>query len=245
MFIRFLRIFRDFMRLTTVVVSATIKSQNAKEGTPMTQLLCLGDSITDCCRLFFPNPLGNGYVKELSRMLSDTSQNFSVINKGIDGLTLEKLLHHAPSWLQATDPDIITVLIGINDIGIMMNTRRTSGQQQLLMQKFSEQYEQLARLLSDRKNTGARYRRLFFLEPFIFSCPQYYAAWKPLLLQMSGQIQKISQKHGAVFVPLQDALAQEASRSGADSITTDGIHLTPRGHQILAGKLYSSITSER
>ena len=43
-------------------------------------------------------------------------------NKGIDGFTMEKLLHNIDDWITTYDPDIVTVLIGINDIGIMINT---------------------------------------------------------------------------------------------------------------------------
>ena len=39
-----------------------------------------------------------------------------------------------------------------------------------------------------------------------------------------------------------DDLMQEASRVGINNITTDGIHLTPLGHQFLAKKIYSSLT---
>lgn len=70
-------------------------------------------------------------------------------------------------------------------------------------------------------------------------------SWAPLLSQMSVHIKKISQDHGAVFLPLQNDLDQEAARSGPASITSDGIHLTPQGHQILADKLYKLIISER
>lgn len=206
----------------------------------MTHLLCLGDSITDCGRLFSSDPLGNGYVKQLSLLLHDTGRHFSIDNKGIDGLTLEKLLRNADTWLENADPDMITVLIGINDIGIMMNTRRTPGQQQTLMKEFSQRYEILAHKLSASPSTPAR--ELFFLEPFIFPWPQCYAAWQPLLSQMSGHIRWISRKYGAVFVPLQDDLMKEVSRTGMDAMTIDGIHLTPPGHQFLAEKLYSLIT---
>ena len=209
----------------------------------MTHLLCLGDSITDCGRLFSRDPLGDGYVKQLSCLLHNTGRHFSIENKGIDGFTLEKLLYNIDAWLNASDPDIVTVLIGINDIGIMMNTRRTPEQQQILMQEFSRRYEILTRKLSSAQCTASiTTRKLFFLEPFIFPWPQCYAAWMPLLTQMSGEIQTISQKYGAVFVPLQDDLMQEASRVGINAITTDGIHLTPQGHQFLAEKIYSSIT---
>lgn len=116
----------------------------------MTRILCLGDSITDCGRLFSADPLGKGYVKQLSC-----------------------LLHNTDFWLESSDPDIVTVLIGINDVGIMMNTRRSSAQQQDLMNKFVTRYELLAKKLSC---TNSRKRKLYFLEPFVFPWPRCYAS---------------------------------------------------------------------
>lgn len=208
----------------------------------MTRILCLGDSITDCGRLFSADPLGKGYVKQLSCLLHNTDHRFSIENRGIDGFTLERLLQNTDFWLESSDPDIVTVLIGINDVGIMMNTRRSSAQQQDLMNKFVTRYELLAKKLSC---TNSRKRKLYFLEPFVFPWPRCYASWAPLLSQMSVHIKKISQDHGAVFLPLQNDLDQKAARSGPASITSDGIHLTPQGHQILANKLYKLIISER
>ena len=128
----------------------------------MPRLLCLGDSITDCGRLFSADPSGNGYVKILSGLLHNAGYDFSMENRGIDGFTLERLLQNMDSWLEASDPDIVTVLIGINDVGIMMNTRRSSAQQQDLMNKFVTRYELLAKKLSC---TNYRKRKLYFLEP--------------------------------------------------------------------------------
>ena len=167
----------------------------------MTRILCLGDSITDCGRLFSADPLGKGYVKQLSCLLHNTDPRFSIENRGIDGFT-----------------------------------------QQDLMNKFVTRYELLAKKLSC---TNSRKRTLYFLEPFVFPWPRCYASWAPLLSQMSMHIKKISQDHGAVFLPLQNDLDQEAARSGPASITSDGIHLTPQGHRILADKLYKLIISER
>ena len=208
----------------------------------MTRILCLGDSITDCGRLFSADPLGKGYVKQLSCLLHNTDHRFSIENRGIDGFTLERLLQNTDFWLESSDPDIVTVLIGINDVGIMMNTRRSSAQQQDLMNKFVTRYELLAKKLSC---TNSRKRKLYFLEPFVFPWPRCYASWFPLLSQMSVHIRTISQKYGAVFVPLQDDLNQKASLHGMSAITEDGIHLTRQGHRILAEKLYTLITAER
>ena len=42
----------------------------------MTRILCLGDSITDCGRLFSADPLGKGYVKQLYCLLHNTVTDF-------------------------------------------------------------------------------------------------------------------------------------------------------------------------
>ena len=138
-------------------------------------------------------------VKQLSCLLHNTDHRFSIENRGIDGFTLERLLQNTDFWLESSDPDIVTVLIGINDVGIMMNTRRSSAQQQDLMNKFVTRYELLAKKLSC---TNSRKRKLYFLEPFVFPWPRCYASWAPLLSQMSVHIKKISQDHGAVFLPV-------------------------------------------
>ena len=40
------------------------------------QIICLGDSITDCNHLFEDFPLGNGYVQMLSEMFQKHTINF-------------------------------------------------------------------------------------------------------------------------------------------------------------------------
>ena len=159
---------------------------------------------------FFPQiRLGNGYVKILSGLLHNAGYDFSMENRGIDGFTLERLLQNTDSWLEASDPDIVTVLIGINDIGIMMNTRRSSAQQQDLMEIFAARYEQLARKLS---GTDSRKRKLFFLEPFVFPWPRCYASWFPLLSQMSVTYPNNQSKIRRRFCP-----AARRSESGSFS----------------------------
>ena len=41
------------------------------------QIICLGDSITDCNHLFEDFPLGNGYVQMLSEMFQKHTINIS------------------------------------------------------------------------------------------------------------------------------------------------------------------------
>lgn len=200
----------------------------------MAHLLCIGDSITDCGRLFSDSPLGNGYVRLLSDHLHNTGFDISVENRGVDGFTVNRLLHNTAGYLSSS-PDIITILIGINDIGLMMNTRRTPGQQYQMLNKFSDDYQLLVRRLQIPS------RRLLLLEPFIFPCPDMYKLWLPLLSSMSSHISDIARRNRSPFIPLHRQLNNAASVYGISSITTDGVHLTRQGHLIIEQLLYPYI----
>ena len=81
----------------------------------MTILTCLGDSITDCEHCFSRDFLGNGYVKMLSDCLKRDGSDYQVRNYGTDGFTINRLLQRIQGDSDFTS-DIITILIGINDI---------------------------------------------------------------------------------------------------------------------------------
>lgn len=200
----------------------------------MKKLLCLGDSITDCGRFFSRNLLGEGYVYFLSEKLNETGIDYQVKNFGVDGFTISSLLRNAQHYL-AQDADIITVLIGINDIGLMMNTNRTPQQQIQMMTDFTVHYEELLDIL---EKPGCE---ILLAEPFIFPWPMEYQNWFPHVKTMSHEIQKLADRHHMKFIGLHELLNKEAQRYGNNAVTTDGIHLTPLGHEILCRELYAQI----
>ena len=105
------------------------------------QIICLGDSITDCNHLFEDFPLGNGYVQMLSEMFQKHTINISDTmqfkNYGIDGFTVARVLENIRlQRIPLHRSPIITLLIGVNDIGLMMNTDRTEFQKKQMMQDF-------------------------------------------------------------------------------------------------------------
>lgn len=197
----------------------------------MIHMLCLGDSITDCGRFFEDFPLGNGYVRILADTLEKQGIEISITNNGVDGFTVARLLSNAQAQHLPLAPDIITILIGINDVGLMMNTGRTPGQQESMMLEFFQNYDHLLEIL---KGTGSK---IILMEPFIFPWPQEYCSWIPLVKTMSQGISLLAQKYQLPYLLLHDFLNEEGRRYGLDFITTDGIHLTRQGHEILADKL--------
>ena len=128
------------------------------------QIICLGDSITDCNHLFEDFPLGNGYVQILSEMFKkETSfNNVQIKNYGFDGFTVARVLDNIRQHrISLHRSPVVTLLIGINDIGLMMNTDRTEAQKEQMMQEFSAHYAELLHLLT------ADARQVILMEPFI------------------------------------------------------------------------------
>lgn len=247
-----------------------------------------GDSITASDRLWLKKNggLGDGYVSLLAAQLKECSPEAVFYNKGFDGFTAAALLRHLRQNPAPEAADYITVQIGINDVGVAMNTGVS-----LEAQNFPGHYEELLSDLlfggrlsgaytsgayasdvhisdahaanahtsdvhasdqhaSDVHTSGAHAAnahtsgmhasdqhasaRILAVGPFIFPQPQEYARWIPTVRQAESIMEKIAAKFGVSFLPLQDVLNDAARRQGYSALTTDGIHLTPAGHQILA-----------
>ena len=87
------------------------------------KLVILGDSITDCGRARpvgegLPGALGNGYVNLFDAMaqVDHPAWKLRVVNMGTDGETSRDLLARWDTDCDALEPDIVAVLIGINDV---------------------------------------------------------------------------------------------------------------------------------
>lgn len=200
----------------------------------MTILTCLGDSITDCDHCFSADFLGNGYVKMLSDRFIREGRDCQVRNYGTDGYTINRLLQRIQNGFDFKS-DIITILIGINDIGLMMNTNRTSLQKQNMLVSFKEHYAELLTILTKSSP------RIVLMEPFLFPWPAFYETWLPFRLEISKIILRLSEQFQLSYLMLHEELNEEARRYGYSAITTDGIHLTQQGQSFLADSLYKLI----
>lgn len=197
----------------------------------MTRILCLGDSLTDCGRLFDSPPLGNGYVSLLDMYLKLQKKNIEVINCGVDGFTLQRLIENVSSRYLPLKPDMITILIGINDLALMMNTNRTEAQKSEMLHRFYLQYRQLLQSLS------VSCRQLILIEPFLFSYPQEYLTWMPYLKQMIFHIRSLADEYHLPVLSMQETYLNMTEEKGIADLTSDGVHLTSYGHKLLAEAL--------
>ena len=189
----------------------------------MKNFVFLGDSITDAERLWLPeyNGLGNGYVKILAEKLSG---EFTSINKGHETFTLPYLLRNLKTDCLSFSPAAVSILIGINDIGVAKNTGKS-----LRAQEFASNYDTLIRRLLE-----ASISSVFLLSPFIFSRPQEYLNWLPEVREVENTIENLARQYQLPFLPLQERMQESEKQYGTEMLTPDGIHLTPFGHELLA-----------
>lgn len=190
----------------------------------MNTLLFLGDSITDCGRSS-EGGLGHGYVGMLSQSFP---KDYLFINRGLDGLTSSGILRQWRHYLKTGDtPAVVSILVGINDVGMVMNTG-FSEEQALKYYRHD-----LETIVAEAINKGSR---VILTEPFIFPRPSEYIHWEPCVMHFCAQVRDIAVKNGACLIAPKEHFGIAASRShlGWGQVTTDGIHLTDEGHRILA-----------
>ena len=196
-----------------------------------TNYFFLGDSITDANHLWLPetNGLGDGYVAMLANRLGADAM---ITNKGIDGFTVAALRERLPHGFLNGHPDVISLLIGINDIGVALHTGST-----LEELHFAENYREVLLFLS---NTGAR---LLCSGPFIFPHPRKYQLWIPYVLELEQVMGEICSSLSVPFLPLHSYLTSLVKNENYPAVTVDGIHLTTYGHKMLAEYLLPHLLS--
>lgn len=190
------------------------------------RIVFIGDSITDANHNYSDDALGEGYVKQIADELRLSHQHVEILNKGHDGFTVFSLWKFLEHDCISKQPDIVSILIGCNDVSVKMSTGRT-----LREQGFQEYYEKILKKI--RQKTDAK---IICMGPFIFPHPLEFANWIPDMKEAEEMAREAAEKHDALFVPLHDVLNEAAVAVGYDKITTDGTHLTIEGARIVAEK---------
>lgn len=207
----------------------------------MKRLLFQGDSITDCDRFYCVEGkgLGCGYVRMIANYLEAKNAPVEVINKGISGDKTSNLLTRWKEDCLDLSPDVLTILVGINDVWEQMDSQVV-----ITIEDFERNYEALLKQFRDRIEA-----ELIIMEPYVLPYPEDRIRWRPILDPQIHVIRRLAKKYHARYIPLDGLLNKAAIESGYDAIAQDGAHLTPYGHSILCDawlaeyeKLYTNST---
>lgn len=201
---------------------------------PRSTYLFLGDSITDAGHLWEEDPrmLGHGFIRKISE--HPDFSDARLVNRGQDGFTSADLLRLVKRSSDLNDWDVITVLIGVNDLSVARYADPA-----WIPARFRENIQQLLSLIR-RTHTG----RLLLLEPFLFVPPAEHLHLLAFLEEERLIFREAARMFAAEYVALQQALDNGAQEHGLRDITADGIHLTDRGNQLLAGQWIRQIARQ-
>lgn len=204
---------------------------------PNDHVLFFGDSITDCGRNRDAAPgdfqgWGNGYVHQLAARLSadlaDTDLTFS--NRGIGGNRVYDLESRLQSDVLAQSPDVVSILIGINDVwrrfdsGVVSETK-----------EFAASYRRILEKLS------AAQIEIILMEPFLLPVPADRRAWRGDLNEKIDAIRDLAREFETTLVPLDGIFAAASTRRDSEFWLPDGVHPTPAGHALIAEAWLSAV----
>jgi lysophospholipase L1-like esterase len=196
-------------------------------------ILFQGDSITDSGRdrtVTEPNlarALGTGYPLLIaSQLLRDRPDaGLRIFNRGISGNTVPDLDARWQADALDLRPDILSILIGVNDIWHKLNGNYTG---------TVEQYESGYNALLERTKSQLPGARLVVLEPFVLRTGAVTDAWFPEFDARRAVAARVAERAGATFVPLHGLFEQLSHQAPPAYWAADGVHPTVAGHGVIA-----------
>ncbi len=183
-------------------------------------IVFIGDSITDTGRLEPAyRPFGYGYVNFVANLLlaEYPELNLNIVNTGINGDTVRKLEARWERDCIDHKPDILSVLIGINDLW-----RQYVEPERLPEAVYPDEYELTYRrlLLTAKKQCKCQ---LVLMEPFMFCSTPENPMFKGLQTYLKI-VHKLAEESDAVVVALQSKIDEQIKQVPPEKWSADSVH---------------------
>lgn len=205
-------------------------------------LLFIGDSITDAGRdRLDPTDLGQGFPLLITAYLKTVlpEKRLTVFNRGIGGDTLSDVKNRWEEDCLDINPDIVTLLIGINDTWRNQDKDHVVTEEEL--EKFESDYRFLLKSLHQRTDA-----RVILMEPFVLPYPKDRMNWRRDLDPRIQIVRKMAKEYQTELIPLDGLLNAEGVKNGFSYYTgEDGVHPTVAGHGVIAASWIKAIVEKK
>lgn len=196
-------------------------------------ILFQGDSITDAGRdkrregnVNDKNALGRGYVYSIAtQLLADRAgDGLKIYNRGISGNKVFQLADRWDKDCLDLKPDIVSILIGVNDIWHSLN-----GNYDGTVEKYEKDY----RALLNRTRKELPNVQLVICEPFVLRCGAVNDKWFPEFDKYRAVSRKMSKEFNALFVPFQSMFDNAVKQVPPSHWAGDGVHPSMAGGYLM------------
>ena len=198
------------------------------------KVLFQGDSITDGKRGRGSDPnhiLGHGYAFICAAFMGYKypEKNYHFINKGVSGDTAGDLYARWPNDTLDLSPDIISILVGIND-----SAKEAKSEERFRCLR----YKSTLKLILDQTTKILPNAKFILMEPFTLNTgnieKEDYEKLYTLVKEKQREAKELSQEYNTEFVPLQKRFEQAIKSKPTDYWIWDSIHPTYNGHGLIA-----------
>ena len=196
------------------------------------KILFQGDSITDAGRdKRNYHQMGAGYPKYAAEAIAANhpDMEFEFINLGISGNRSDQLFDRLYPDAIAFEPDIISILIGINDVW----HRYGSGRIETTDEQFEANYRAILQRL--RKQTNAK---IVMIAPYLLDCEDKQQIREDLKTVLPI-VRKLADEYADIYIPL-DQIFEEALKTQPEPryYSGDGVHPNDNGAKFI-GERYA------
>ena len=227
---------REFLAASAAVLAAgripLPEPQHHEAGHVM---LFQGDSITDAGRnrdSADPNSagaLGNGYPLLVTAevLAARPAGQLRFYNRGISGNKVPDLQARWQTDCLDLKPDVLSILIGVNDFWHTLTHGYTG-----TVQDYEQQYTALL----DQTRQALPSVKLIVFEPFVLKTGAVDDRWFPEFDRRRAAAARVAAHARATFVPLQAIFDKKVRSAPPAYWAGDGVHPTPAGHAVIAAE---------
>ena len=194
-------------------------------------ILFQGDSITDAGRNkrdpIANQGLGRGYPNHVAKAIHEAmpEKQIQIHNRGISGNKVPDLDRRWQKDCIDIQPDILSILIGVNDIWHTRNGKYDG---------TAAVYERDYDALLTRTRAALPDVELVVCEPFVLLCGSVDESWFPEFDEYRAASRRVADKHGARFVPFHSMFEAALREHPAEHWARDGVHPTRAGAALMA-----------
>lgn len=191
------------------------------------KILFQGDSITDAGRdRSNIHDLGHGYPFYAAELIKEAYPDveFEFINQGISGDRAESLLARWENEAIAHDPDIISILIGVNDTWHHSNPNDNW----MKHSYFEHCYRSILTQLKEKTHA-----KIILIEQFLLYTPDK-AYFREDLAPKIEITRKLAREFADAYIPMDGLFAKACVGTAPTRFAEDGVHPTKTGAELMA-----------
>ncbi len=216
---------------------------NILEGS---RLLFIGDSITDMKwgrnEKDRNHYLGHSYVFLIaSRLQTDLPQaKLEFFNRGVSGNTVADLKKRWQKDSLEMKPDILSILIGVNDVG-----RASRAEEEIDLDQWEADY----RFILDASRTANPKLTIVLLDPFVLpvtrlSEEKAWEQWNGECSKLRKIVARLASDYQAIHVRTQVIFDDACQHAEPSHWIWDGVHPLPQGHELIARNWVDNVAEQ-